>query len=73
MSRRRFSSIPLSPEALDYIPADAALRVKQHREDAAGAARGWPIRLTDCGEHPGLWGDVERSTIGAVIIAEASR
>lgn len=78
MTRRFLTAIPRAPEVDAYVPADAELRVEQHREDAAGAARGWPIRLTRCGEPPGLWGDTDRPvtvepSIGAVIIAETSR
>ena len=47
-------SIP-SPDAT-YTPRDAGLRAEQHRRGTAGP-KGWPIRLTDCGEDPGTFGD----------------
>ena len=49
-------SVPISPADAAYRPLDERTRAEHHQPGNAGPAA-WPIRLTRCGEHPGVWGD----------------
>lgn len=44
------------PPAADYVPLAAESRTTHHVPGFA-APNTWPIRLTRCGEHPGVYGD----------------
>jgi len=44
------------PPAADYVPLAAETRAEHHQPGTA-APHTWPIRLTRCGEHPGVYGD----------------
>lgn len=64
--RRRFTAVPISDEARNHVPADYLDRLASYEENA-GHARAWPIRPTRCGEHPGLYGDVEPTRLNSVL------
>lgn len=54
--------VPVEPVANTYVPRDARLRAETH-DAHTGWAKTWPIRLTDVGEHPGVYGDTARVTV----------
>lgn len=63
-SPRRFTAVPISPEARNHIPADYIDRLDSYEHHAGHTV--WPIRLTRCGEHPGLYGDLEPTRLNPV-------
>ena len=49
-------SVPVPDHVAAYQPLAERTRAEHHQPGNAGPAA-WPIRLTRCGEHPGLFGD----------------
>lgn len=39
-----------------YVPLAAETREAHHQPGTCGPDA-WPVRLTRCGQHPGVWGD----------------